>query len=269
MDVAVPARSGPVTGVTMAGFRGRADAPVDLRVVPYPAVTIFIDLGETLRVADTSGGGKRGSVVVSGLTPRAMGGYGGDVDLLQVRLSPVVAHTVLGASFELGEAVIALEDLWGDDALRLREHLPAARSWGDRFAFMQATLARRHGTGPTVDPEVAFVWAQIVKRQGRIRIERLAADVGWSRKRLWSRFRRQIGITPKRAASLVRFDRAAHRLAAGHSAAVVAAESGFVDQSHLSRDVMAIARLTPAAVAVAPWLAVDPIAWPPLRRPTT
>jgi AraC-like DNA-binding protein len=58
----------------------------------------------------------------------------------------------------------------------------------------------------------------------------------------------------------------AHRLAAGHSAALVAADSGFVDQSHLCRDVMAFAGMTPAAVAVAPWLAVDDVAWPAQER---
>lgn len=57
------------------------------------------------------------------------------------------------------------------------------------------------------------------------------------------------------------------RLAAGHSAALVAGDSGYVDQSHLHRDVMTFAVVTPTAVAAAPWLAVDSIAWAPQRRP--
>jgi AraC-like DNA-binding protein len=96
---------------------------------------------------------------------------------------------------------------------------------------------------------------------GRVRVETLAAEVGWSRKRVWSRFRSQIGLTPKRAAQLIRFDQAAHRLAAGHSPATVAAEGGYADQSHLHRDVMAFAGVTPTGVAAAPWLAVDDVAW--------
>jgi AraC-like DNA-binding protein len=243
----------------MAGFRGRAGL-VDLQVVPYPAVTVFIDLGDTLLVDDAGGEQKRGSVVV-GLAPGSVRGRGLDLDCLQVRLSPVVAHAVLGASSELSGTVAALGDLWGRDAARIQERLRAAASWDDRFAIAEAALARRGEGGRAVDPEVAFAWRQMVGKLGGIRVERLAAEAGWSRKRLWSRFRSQIGLTPKHAAQLIRFDHAAHRLAAGHSAALVAAETGYADQSHLHRDVMAFAGVTPTAVTAAPWLAVDPVAW--------
>ncbi|MEZ0064870.1 AraC-like DNA-binding protein [Streptacidiphilus sp. MAP12-20] len=41
----------------------------------------------------------------------------------------------------------------------------------------------------------------------------------------------------------------------------MAAEIGYADRSHLHRDVMAFAGVTPTTVAVAPWLAVDDGAW--------
>lgn len=244
----------------MAGFSARAADLVDLQVVPYPAVTLFIDLGDTVLIDDASGRQQRGSLAV-GLAPGAVRGRGQDIECLQVRLSPVVAHAMLNASAEWGETVVALDDLWGRDAVRTREQLRAAGSWVERFAIAEVALARRLEAGRAVDPEVAFAWEQMVSSLGRVRVERLAAEAGWSRKRLWSRFRSQIGLTPKRAAQLVRFDHAVHRLAAGHSAALVAAESGYFDQSHLHRDVMAFAGVTPTAVAVAPWLAVDDVAW--------
>jgi AraC-like DNA-binding protein len=245
----------------MAGFRARATDLVDLRTVPYPAITVVVDFGDgPLVVDDGSGRQQRGSVV-AGLAPGNVRVRGRDIECLQMRLSPVVAHAVLGATPELGGTVVALEDLWGRDATRTQEQLRAAASWDDRFVIAEAALVRQHEAGRAVDPEVAFVWGQMVTGRGRVRVDQLAAEVGWSRKRLWSRFRSQVGITPKRATQLVRFDHAAHRLAEGVSAALVAAESGYVDQSHLHRDVMAFAGVTPTAVAVAPWLAVDDVAW--------
>lgn len=245
----------------MAGFRAHTADPVDLQTVPYPAVTLGFDLGDGLLVEGAGGRPRPGSVVV-GLAPAGVRARGRGIECVQVRLSPVVAHAVLGATAELGGTVVALDDLWGRHAVRLQEQLRAAESWDERFALIEAALVRRFETGWAVDPQVAFAWEHMTMTYGRVRVERLAAEAGWSRSRLWSRFRAQIGLSPKRAAQLVRFDDAVHRLAAGHRATEVAAESGYADQSHLHRDVMAFTGTTPTAVATAPWLAVDPVAWP-------
>ncbi|MEV0342481.1 helix-turn-helix domain-containing protein [Nocardia sp. NPDC050713] len=259
-DITVPARPGRIAGVSMAGFRGRTKSPVDMQVVPYPSLTVAIDFGDGLLVDESSGRRFRGGIV-TGLAPDSVRVGGRDIDCLQIRLSPSVAHAVLGAASELSGTVVGLDELWGPDAGRILEQLHAAGSWDERFAIAEAALRRRHGLGRVVDPQIEFAWRQMVSSRGSVRVERLADEIGWSRKRLWSRFRAQVGLTPKRAAQLVRFDHAAHRLAAGHSAALVAADSGYVDQSHLHRDVMAFAGVTPTAIAAAPWLAVDDVAW--------
>ncbi|MFF3774494.1 helix-turn-helix domain-containing protein [Streptomyces sp. NPDC002232] len=133
----------------------------------------------------------------------------------------------------------------------------------DREPAIAADLVgRRLDTRTPVAPEVAFAWRRTRTSQGRTRVEGLADEVGWSRKRLSARFRSQLGITPKRAARLVRFDHAARLLAAGHAVAGVAAESGYADQSPLHREVRSFTGLTPTAIATAPWLAIDDIAWP-------
>lgn len=262
-DVTTPSRLDLSPGVRMAGFSAHDIDAIDLRLVPPPTVTLFIDFGDGLLIDEASGRGLGGSVA-AGLAPNGVfRGRGRDIECLQVRLSPVVARAALSASAEIGGTVAALDDIWGPDAARFRERLRGAASWHERFAIAAAVIAQRQDAGRAVDPEVAFAWRQMASSRGRVRVERLAAETGWSRKRLWSRFRSQMGLTPKRAAQLVRFDNAAHHLAAGHSAAQVAADSGYADQSHLHRDVMAFAGMTPAAIAVTPWLAVDPVAWPP------
>lgn len=268
-EVVCPQRTSRVPGVTMAGFGIRSAA---FRLVPHPAVTVALAFGAGRPVVeDAAGGTHRGSIVAGagfGCTGAAWG-RGEDIACVQVRLSPVVARAVLGVSpAELDGAVLGLDQVWGRAAGRIGEQLGELTSWEDRFALVDAVVARRHQAGSAVDPELAWAWGRIVGTRGSIRVERLADELGWSRKRLWSRFGAQLGLPPKRAGKLVRFDRAAHRLAAGESAARVAAECGYADQSHLHRDVVALTGTTPATVAGEPFLAVDDVAWPLRQRGT-
>ncbi|GAA0900800.1 helix-turn-helix domain-containing protein [Streptomyces thermoalcalitolerans] len=265
MEVAIPQPSERLPGIAMAGFGQRVPAPLDIAMVAHPSVTLLVDLngGEGL-VYDAHGRRERGSAVV-GLLP-------GDLRIgsrtteagqcLQIRLSPVVAAAVLGAADELVGEVVPLDAVWGRDAGRTEDRLCAATSWDERFAIAADILCRRLEAAPPLDPEIAAAWSRIRAGRGQVRVDGLADEVGWSRKRLWSRFRSRIGLTPKRAAQLVRFDHAARLLAAGEPAARVAAVSGYTDQSHLHREVKAFTGATPTAVARAPWLAIDDVAWP-------
>ncbi|MFF2654848.1 helix-turn-helix domain-containing protein [Streptomyces sp. NPDC058045] len=158
---------------------------------------------------------------------------------------------------------VALDEVWGREAVRIRERLGGAACWEDRFALVGALLAhRQRAAGPAVDPEVSRSWERMVGSGGLVRVEELAAETGWSRRRLWGRFRAQIGLPPKRAARLVRFHRAARRLASGGAVSLIAAECGFTDQSHLHREVLAFTGLAPTALAGAPGLKADTMAWP-------
>jgi AraC-like DNA-binding protein len=262
-DVARPAWPSQVAGISMAGFRDRGVTTVGHRAIPHPAVTLVVEFGAGPLVVDDAVGRQQRGSLVAGLEFGAVRVGGVNFEAVQVRLSPVVARAVLGVSpAELNGAVAALDDLWGRQASRIREQLSDASSWERRFALTDALLARRRQAGAQVDPEVDWAWNRILVSRGQVRVDTLAAEIGWSRKRLWSRFHAQIGLPPKRAAKLVRFDHAAHRLAAGEDAARVAADGGYADQSHLHRDVVAFTEATPATVASEPWLAVDDVAWP-------
>ncbi|MDW5324360.1 hypothetical protein [Plantactinospora sp. KLBMP9567] len=115
----------------MAGFRHRAPALVDIAMVAHPSVTLLFDLseGEGL-VCDTHGRHERGSVVV-GLLPGDLRAAGRRGDCLQIRLQPVAAAAVLGASAELSGTMAALKDVWGRDAGRVEDRLRAAASWDE------------------------------------------------------------------------------------------------------------------------------------------
>ncbi|MCX5207137.1 helix-turn-helix domain-containing protein [Streptomyces sp. NBC_00237] len=276
--VAVPRPSTGLPGVRMAGFGQRAVAPVhvDIAMVAHPSVTLLFDLSDGADLVCGSEGRRgRGSVVV-GLLPGELRAGGRVGACLQIRLEPVAAAAVFGPAAELRGAVESLADVWGRDSTeRAEAGLRTAVTWDERFAVAVDILGRRMEEGvrgrgcgrPPVDAEVAHTWRRTLAGRGRVRVEGLAYETGWSRKRLSARFRSQLGITPKRAARLVRFDHAAHLLAAGLAPADVAHGSGYADQSHLHREVKAFTGLTPTAVAAAPWLAIDDVAWPDATSP--
>ncbi|MEU8888473.1 helix-turn-helix domain-containing protein [Streptomyces sp. NPDC048442] len=255
----------------MAGFRVPGPLVGGLRMVPHPAVMLILEFGENPSgVEDGTGRLHRGSLVAgpgfgSGGGVRA---WGERVECVQVRLSPVVAGAVLGVSpADLAGSPVSLDEVWGREAARIREQLGEIPLWQDRFAFIDALLARRLEARSPVDPAVAWAWNRILVGRGLVRVDHLAAEIGWSRKRLWSRFHSHLGIPPKSAAKLVRFDHAVHRLVAGEGAAQVAADGGYCDQSHLHRDVMEFTGATPATVRGEPFLTVDDRAWPTGVRP--
>lgn len=250
--------AGRLDGVSLAGFRHRSAGTIDVPVVPYPAVTVILEFGNGSLTVDGGAGRRHQGSLVTGLSADAMQMRGVGIECVEVRLSPVVAHRVIGVSLaDLADGVVPVDAVWGREAERIREQLNGAPSWEHRFAITEALLARRSRPGHFVDREVAWTWGQLVATRGGARIEDLATEIGWSRKRLWSRFRSQIGLPPKSAARLVRFNHAAQRLAAGQAAASVAADCGYVDQSHLHREIVAFTGVTPAFLAGDPALALE------------
>jgi AraC-like DNA-binding protein len=249
-EIARPIRGTSLDGVRMAGFRDLGAGGLDMQVLPQPAVIVIIGLGDVPLTVEGATGSRSPSGFVAALSPGAARIRGERVECIEIRLSPRAAHAVLGVSpRELDGSVTGLDELWGRHERRLRERLTDATTWQERLVLTDAFLTERAVQAPSMTPEVAAAWEAIVARRGRVGIGDLAASCGWSRKRLWSRFTDQIGLTPKRAAMLVRFDRAARALSAGANPADVALACGYVDQPHLHRDVLAFAGCTPGALA--------------------
>ncbi|MEU4271711.1 helix-turn-helix transcriptional regulator [Streptomyces sp. NPDC026092] len=249
-EVAHPLGGTSLDGVRITGFRDRDAAGLDDWVLPQPTVTVVIELGGNPVTVESATGHRPMRSLVASLSPGPARVRGEGVECVEVGLSPQAAYALLGVSpRELDGCVTSLEDLWGRHERRLRERLADATTWQERLALTDEFLTRRAAGAPSMSPEVAAAWDTIVARRGRIRVGDLAASSGWSRKRLWSRFSAQIGLTPKRAAMLVRFDHAARALRAGESPGDVALACGYADQPHLHRDVLALAGCTPGALA--------------------
>lgn len=99
-----------------------------------------------------------------------------------------------------------------------------------------------------------MAWDLLVGSRGRARVDEVAREVGWSRRHLSARFRAEFGLPPKAVARIARFDHARQLLTATPlgQIATVAADCGYADQAHLTRDWRQLADRAPRR-----WLAEE------------
>lgn len=222
----------------VAGYAEHAGHAVVRRTTPHPAVTVILNLGPPIAVSGTPlGSFVAGLHDVSGDT-RFIGEQRG----IELRLTPQGAHRLLRIPpGELAGQVIELPVLD-----RLADRL-AGSDWGSALDLLDEELLRLADDGPAADPAVEWAWRAMRSRHGDVRIADLVAGTGWSRRHFVTRFRAEVGLPPKVAARMLRFDRATKLLARGVPAAGVSAACGYTDQSHLVREFRALAGITPGA----------------------
>ncbi|MFI2705490.1 helix-turn-helix domain-containing protein [Cellulosimicrobium composti] len=172
---------------------------------------------------------------------------------VQLALDPLACRDLLGVrAGELG-LVEDADAVLGRVAERLRERVAEAGSWPAAFDVVRATLARDSSCARRdgVRPEVAEAWRVLVRTRGRARVRDVARHVTLGERRLETLFRAELGVSPRAARGLARFDaarRAVQRLALGRgprTLADVAADAGYADHSHLVRDFRRFAGTTP------------------------
>jgi AraC-like DNA-binding protein len=148
---------------------------------------------------------------------------------------------------ELSGHTVDLVEVLGADGGRLADQVRATPGWRRRFALLDRFLLRRLERGPQPSAEVGWAWQRLVSTGGAVAIGSIAGEVGWSHKHLIARFRQQVGLAPKTAARLVRFNAVWRRLDEGRPPdwADLARDAGYADQAHLVRDFHQLTGMTP------------------------
>jgi AraC-like DNA-binding protein len=248
-----------------SGFRTAGLAPARHRGLPSPYLTLIFTLDDPLVIAghpdprqapasyDTLAGGLHA-------TP-ALIEHDGWQSGVQIAVSPLAARALFGLpAGELAGIDVDGSDVLGPLAREIQERLRAAPSWPERFAALDQLLLARIGTDRTgpPPPEVVRAWHRLLAAGGQAAVSDLAAETGWSERHLRGQFAAEIGLTPKAAARVIRFDRARRRLGqhagtgARFSLADLAAGYGYYDQAHLDREFRALAGCPPTR-----WLAEE------------
>ncbi|GIE77509.1 AraC family transcriptional regulator [Actinoplanes philippinensis] len=255
MDEYTQARPAPALRPHVAfysGYRQRGLAPALHRGLPSPYLTLIVTIDEPLVIAahpDPAQAPGRYRSLLGGLhlTP-ALISHDGSQSGVQVAVRPEGCRPLLGlpaaalANLDVDAAAILGEPFVGE----LRERLSEAPDWPARFAALDRALTGRlrdDAAPVTVTHAVHLI-------NGGVPVAEAAARVGWSGRHLTDRFRAELGIRPKEAGRIARFDRARRAIRPGVRLADVAAAHGYADQSHLVRDFQTFAGCPPSR-----WLA--------------
>ena len=172
--------------------------------------------------------------------------------ILGVRFRPSAGGPALGLPLsELRDQRVDLADLRPADARRLPGTLDPDTAMA-RALDVTATLV----TGGA--PDAAVTRAARLLYDPQARAEDVAAEVGLSLRQLRRRCHAAVGYGPKTLQRVLRFRRFVSRIDAGPNAqkspevldlAAIAADAGYADQAHLTRECGRLSGLTPAALA--------------------
>lgn len=245
-----------------SGYAQAGISPAAHRGLPSPWLTMILTLDDPLELAahpDPRQPPGSYDTLVGGLHTRpALIVHHGRQSGVQVALHPLAARVLLGCpAGALAGSDLPADDVLGSAAGELRQRVGEAATWEARLAALDAGLVdlvrRGSGKGRVVGPPgpVVGAWRAIVAAGGRIPVAEVASVVGWSDRQLRKRFVAETGLTPKEACRVVRFDLArrllASRVMSGRrfGLAAVAAECGYADQGHLSREFAALAGCAP------------------------
>src|SRR5262249_33189048 len=142
-----------------------------------------------------------------------------------------------------------LDLIWKREILALREQLLGAATSDEKFNLLEAYLVAKAQARLQPDRTVS-VALDMLRSWPVLPLRELAAKLGLSHKQMLSRFDRRVGVTPKLASRIFRFQRA---LAAINQTKTVpdwadlALDCGYYDQAHLIHEFQQLAGLTPAA----------------------
>jgi AraC-like DNA-binding protein len=248
----------PVVRPLVTRYIGYAQDGVTLTVhrgLPSRHVTLVISLERPIEMTGLGTSARRQGLVGGLHTEPVLIRQDRVQSGIHVELDPLGVRALLGIpAAELSGCVVGLDELGLSELAVLPERLAETPSWQERFAILDQVLAARAADAVAPPPEVGEAWRRLRGTDGQVRVSGLAEEIGWSRRHFTERFRDEIGLAPKQAARVLRFERAARLLRRGGriDLAGLAAECGYYDQAHLSNEWRTLAGCSPGT-----WIAEE------------
>jgi AraC-like DNA-binding protein len=194
---------------------------------------------------------------VVGAVPRVIGPQTGPTldihapgtTVVGVRFRPGAAPAALGLpASELVDLTVASEELWGRTAVALGERVATAPSVAQAAALLEDAIRARLADAPALDPLVLEVVRELHPWH-EADVTSLSSRLFLSERQLRRRTLAAVGLAPKAVQRMLRFQGFLALAHAGDLAhpdlALLAAEAGYADQPHLTRESLRLTGRTP------------------------
>lgn len=237
--------------VGRCGNQERAANAVARRLPASSLVPVVISFGDPVEVCATAAGegaGRSYGSFVAGFRPgHTVTRFRGESTSVQVYLTPLGVRQILGVPGHVVANQVLDLDLVAPSLAALAGPLSGLRTWDERLALVDQRLVELADRGLPADPLARALWRRLQETSGAARIGELSRETGFSQRNVTARFRHQVGLRPKAAARVLRFERATRAISGGRALADAAVVAGYADQSHLTREFAQLAGITPAA----------------------
>jgi AraC-like DNA-binding protein len=226
---------GPLAAIASATWAGRGGWRRNLRLLPDGCVDLVWD-GERLAACIPAG-----EAIWRQVGPQSCN--------VGLRLRCGAGGAIVGRPLAPAGAQALLAETWGELASHGEARLRAAAGDPDRQRrILEELVGLRLADGARPEAEILALAARLSQALASP-VESVARAVGLEPRSLRRRFANEVGLGPKRLQRVLRFNALLGRLAASESLAGLAAEHGYADQAHMTRECRALCGSTPRRLA--------------------
>lgn len=217
----------------------RGEAPHVAELVADPCITIAFEKGA--------------SRIVGPWTKKWSRTLEGSGRIRAAKLSVGAARAVLDApAHRFTDRVLPLESVLGEVAIALEREVLTPTRDAEGFEAIERWILERRASRTSDGVRRAVALCEEIARDATLlRVEHLVMRAGLSVRAIQVLFREHVGVTPKWMIRVRRLQEAAGRIERGEHAglAALAAELGYADQAHFTRDFKSVVGQSPSAFA--------------------
>ncbi len=174
----------------------------------------------------------------------------GRAKCLQINFTPIGARHFFRFPMDLlTDQMLPFADVAEPELAEFVRRIEDLTSWNARLDHALAYVIKRLRQDTVQLTPADHVLRRLLETGGQVSVTSLAKEIGWSRKHLAQKFRKDIGLRPKTVARVIRFGKVLKHAqnCCDIDWAGLAVDCGYADQAHLIRDFSEFSGQSPEA----------------------